>query len=138
MEYQRKLEKWSHCSVLSRLCSVYSGETSRCYLYTGVAGRHGLHIEWGPHHGLVCPEGGLGGPGAVALPSVGPHAEQVLGIVLQVGEHGLLVSSLPQLLLVRVRLLPELYLVLGDLTVPGMLWRRVVHDLHHIRGLEPP
>ena len=42
------------------------------------------------------------------------------------------------LVLDQIGYLPELYLVLGDLTVPGMLWRRVVHDLHHIRGLEPP
>ena len=72
------------------------------YLDTRVAGGHGLHVEGGPHHRLVCPEGRLGGPGPVALPGVGPDAEQVLGVVLQVGEHRLLVRRLPQFLLVGV------------------------------------
>ena len=108
------------------------------HLDTGVAGRHGLHVEWSPHHGLVGPEGGLGGPGPVALPGVGPGAEQVLRVVLQVGEHRLLLGRLSQLLLVGVGLLPELDLVLGDLPVPGVLRGRIVNYLHHVRGLEPP
>ena len=72
------------------------------YLDTRVAGGHGLDVEGGPHHRLVCPEGRLGGPRPVALPGVGPDAEQVLGVVLQVGEHRLLVRRLPQFLLVGV------------------------------------
>ena len=110
----------------------------QCHLDAGVAGGHGLHVERSSHHRLVCPEGGLGGPWTVALPGVGSGTEEVLGVVLQVGEHGLLLRRLAQLLLVGVGLLPELDLVLGDLTVPGVLRRRIVHNLNHVRGLESP
>ena len=111
---------------------------TQTHLDTGVAGGHGLHVQRRPHHGLVCPEGSLRGPGTVALPGVGSGAEEVLGVVLQVGEHRLLLRRLSQLLLVGVGLLPELDLVLGDLTVPGVLGGRIVDYLHHVRGLEPP
>ena len=108
------------------------------YLYAGVAGSHGLHVQRSSHHRLVRPEGGLGGPGTVALPGVGSGTEEVLGVVLQVGEHRLLLRRLAELLLVGVGLLPELDLVLGDLAVPGVLGRRVVNNLNHVGGLEPP
>ena len=85
------------------------------YLNTGVASGHGLDVEGRPHDVPVRPEALLGGPGPVALPSVGPHAELVLRVVVQVGEHCLLLRGLPQLLLGGTRALPELDLILGHL-----------------------
>ena len=106
------------------------------HLNTRVAGRHRLHVERSPHHCLVCPEGGLGGPGPVALPGVGPHAELVLGVVLEVGEDGLPLRRAAHALLVRRDGLPELDVVHGDLAVPGDFGRGVVGDLDDVGRLK--
>ena len=49
------------------------------------------------------------------IPRVGPHAELVLGVVVQVGEHSLLLSCLPELLLAGAGSLPKLDLILCHL-----------------------
>ena len=85
------------------------------YLDTGVTGGHGLDIERRPHNVPVSPEARLGGPRPIPLPRVGPHAEFVLGVVVQVGEHSLLLSCLPELLLAGAGSLPKLDLILCHL-----------------------
>ena len=76
------LQKHEATTLCPLLTSHSEGDQDNPHLNTRVAGGHGLHVERCPDHGLVCPEGGLGGPGPVPLPSVGPHTEQVLSVVL--------------------------------------------------------
>ena len=61
----------------------------------------------------------------------------LLSVVVEVGKDSLLVGGLPQLLLVGISPLPELDLILDDLTIPRVLGRGVVNDLHHVGSLEP-
>ena len=49
------------------------------------------------------------------MPGVCPNAELVLCVVIEVGEHRLLLSRLPELLLVRTGSLPKLDLILSHL-----------------------
>ena len=108
------------------------------HLNTRVAGGHGLDIERSSNDVSIRPEALLSRPRSITLAGVGSHAELVLSVVVQVGEHRLLVGGLPQLLLVGVGPLPELDFVLRDLPVPRVLGRCVVDDLDHVGSLEPP
>ena len=57
------------------------------------------------------------------LPGVGPHAELVLGVIVQVGEHCLLLGRLPELLLAGTGSFPKLDLILCHLN--GKFCKRI-------------